>query len=177
MTTERKSAYAQAVVTLATAEDALDVVEDELLTVARVIDGHEDLRQRLTDIHLPVGIRLGFVESEVLQAAHPATRAALAMLITANRISEISAVAAQVADIAAASRDEQFAEVRVAVDLDDARRSALTAALERAVGHKLDVQFIVDASVVGGVRAQIGDTVIDGSVVRRLNDLRTRAGA
>lgn len=177
MTTDLTSAYAQAVVTVAAAEGVLDVVEDELLTVARVIDGHEDLRQRLTDIHLPVANRLGFVESEALQAAHSATRAALALLITADRISEISAVAAQVADIAAASRDEQFAEVRVAVDLDDTRRTALKAALERAVGHKLDVQFVVDASVVGGVRAQIGDTVIDGSVVRRLNELRTRAGA
>jgi F-type H+-transporting ATPase subunit delta len=35
----------------------------------------------------------------------------------------------------------------------------------------------VDPDVVGGVRARIGDTVIDGSLARRLQDVRTRIGA
>jgi F-type H+-transporting ATPase subunit delta len=32
----------------------------------------------------------------------------------------------------------------------------------------------VDPSVLGGVRVQIGDDVIDGSVASRLNDLRQK---
>jgi F-type H+-transporting ATPase subunit delta len=177
MTTDRTSAYAQAVVTLATADDALDVVEDELLTVARAVDGHEELRQRLTDLHLPVAQRLALVESDVLAAAHPTTRAVIAMLIAAGRMGEVTAIASEVARRAAASREQELAEVFVAVDLDDARRDALRAALERATGRKLDLKVVVDDSVVGGVRARIGDTVIDGSVLRRLTELRARVGA
>ncbi len=176
MTTDHHSAYAQAVVTLAGAENALDTVEDELLTVARAIDANDELRQRLTDAHLPVANRLAFVESEVLKAAHRATRAVLALLITADRAGDLTAIANEVARRAAESRDAELAEVHVAVELDDARRAALKAALEKATGRRLDVKFVVDESVVGGVRARIGDTVIDGSVLRRLDDLRTRAG-
>jgi F-type H+-transporting ATPase subunit delta len=174
--TDRTSAYAQAVVALADGEGALDVVEDELLAVARAVDGNEDLRQRLIDIHLPLAQRLTFVESSVLEAAHPATRSALAMLIAAERVGDLGAIAKQVAERAAASRDEELAEVVVAVQLDDKRRKALKNALERATDRKLDLKVIVDESVVGGVRARIGDTVIDGSVLRRLTDLRTRIG-
>lgn len=174
MTTERVLRYAEAVVALASGEGALDAVEDELLRVARAVDGSEELRQRLTDIHLPVAQRLTFVESDVLRAAHPATRSALAMLIAAERIGDVSAIAQEVANRAAATRDEQVAEVVVAQPLDDQRRSALKAALERATGERLDLKVVVDESIVGGVRARIGDTVIDGSLLRRLSDLRTR---
>ncbi len=177
MNTERTSQYAAAVVAIATAEDAVDAVEDELLTVARAIEGTDDLRQRLTDQHLPVGRRLSFIETDVLTAAHPATRSTLAMLIAADRVGELPAIADEVARRAAAAREEEVAEVRVAVPLDDARQAALKGALERATGRKLDLKVVVDESVVGGVRARIGDEVIDGSLLRRLSDLRARVGA
>lgn len=174
MTSERTNGYAEAVVALATAEDALDAVEDELLTVARAVESNEDLRRQLTDLHLPVGRRLTFVESEVLTAAHPATRSALAMVIAADRVRELTDIAELVSERAARARDEELAEVYVAVPLDDARRAALKQALERATGRTLDLKVYVDESVVGGVRAKIGDTVIDGSLASRLSDLRTR---
>ncbi len=177
MTTERHSAHARAVVMLAEADDALDAVTDELLTVARAVDANEELRQRLVDANLPLAARLAFVESDVLRVAHPTTRAVLAMLIAADRASELSRVAKEAAELAASSRDHDFAEVFVAVELDEARRQALKAALEQATGRTLDVQFVVDESVVGGVRARIGDTVIDGSVVRRLDELRAGVDA
>jgi F-type H+-transporting ATPase subunit delta len=177
MTTERTRHYAEAVVALATGEEALDTVEDELLTVARAIEGSEELRQRLTDIHLPVEQRLRLLESAVLRNAHPATRSAVAMLIAAERVGELSGIATQVAQRAAASRDEELAEVFVAVPLDEARTQALKTSLEQATGKRLDVKVYVDESIVGGVLAKIGDTVIDGTVSRRLTDLRARVGA
>ncbi len=174
MTNERTNGYAEAVVALATAEDALDTVENELLTVARAVDANDELRRQLTDIHLPVGRRLTFVESEVLTAAHPATRSALAMVIAADRVRDLTAIAEVVTARAAATRDAELAEVYVAVPLDDARKASLKEALERATGRKLDLKVYVDESVVGGVRAKIGDTVIDGSLASRLSDLKTR---
>ncbi len=177
MTNELTQGYAQAIVALATAEGALDAVEDELLTIARAVDGNDQLRETLTDRHLPVGQRLTFVDAEVLRAAHPATRASIAMLLAAERIGQVDAIATAVAERAAADRDEELAEVRVAVALDASRTAALKAALERATGRKLDVKVIVDDTVVGGVRARIGDTIIDGSLLRRLTDLRARVGS
>lgn len=173
--TPSTSAYAQAVVALARGEDALDTVEDELLTIARTVEGNDELRQRLTDAQLPVANRLAFVESAALQAAHPATRSALAMIIAADRGRELGDIAHAVATEAAAARNEELAEVYVAVPLDEPRKLALKQALERATGKQLDLKVYVDESVVGGVRAQIGDTVIDGSLARRLDDLKTRA--
>ena len=56
--------------------------------------------------------------------------------------------------------------------LDDRQRKDLAAALSKATGKKVQVKVLVDPSVVGGVFAKIGDTVIDGTVKRRLEQLK-----
>jgi F-type H+-transporting ATPase subunit delta len=63
-------------------------------------------------------------------------------------------------------------EVRTAIPLDDEQRRRLTEALERATGKKIELKVIVDPSVVGGIVARVGDTVIDGSIRHRLEQLR-----
>ncbi len=174
---DRTSGYADAVVALATAEDSLDVVETELHTIARAIDGNAELQERLTDTQIPVTQRLRFIESEVFTAAHPTTRAALAMLIAADRVLDLQPIVTKVSEAAATRRDRDLAEVFVAQALDDTQTEQLRRALEQATGKSLDLKVHVDPTVVGGVRARVGDTVIDGSLARRLQDVRTHIGA
>lgn len=171
---ERTGAYADAVVAIARGENALDTVERELLTIAQAVEDHRELRDTLTDVQTPVGARLRVVESEALGAASRATRAALAAIVAADRAGDLLDIARGVAERAAADRDRELAEVYVAEELSDQRRESLRRALERATGKELDLKVFVDESVIGGVRAKVGDTVIDGTVARRLADLRTR---
>jgi F-type H+-transporting ATPase subunit delta len=48
--------------------------------------------------------------------------------------------------------------------------------LSAATGKRVQVTVIVDPSVVGGVVTKIGDTVFDGSVKSRLDELREQWG-
>lgn len=168
--------YADAVVALAKAEGALEHVETELLTVSRAVDGNEELRSTLADPNKPVGMRLGFVETQVLASAHPITRAAMAMIIAAGRAGDLAAIATRVAEIASASRNRELAEVFVAKPISAEQRESLRKALEQSTGKSLDLQVVIDPSVIGGVRARVGDTVIDGSVAKRLDEVRARMG-
>jgi F-type H+-transporting ATPase subunit delta len=174
MSTGTAQAYAEAIHAIATAEGALDVVEAELSSIAEVVAGDPAVVQRLSDRQLPVEQRLKVLDGGVLATAHPATRAALAMLIGAERIGHLRDVASALSERSAADVGRAYAEVQVAHPLTDAQTAALQAALERATGSELAMRVTVDPSVVGGVRARIGDTVIDGSLARRLSQLRTR---
>lgn len=171
---DRTTAYAAAILEIGRAEGALDAVTDELRQLATAVRDNDELRDALTDPALPVGRRLTLLETEVLTAAATGTRAAMAMLLAADKVDDIGDVATEVARQAAAGKQRELAEVTVAVPLDDQRREALKTALERATGKQLELQVVVDPDVVGGVRAIVGDTVFDGSLANRLRDVKTR---
>ena len=48
----------------------------------------------------------------------------------------------------------------------------LQAGLSKTYGRELRINSVVDENVIGGIRVQVGDDVIDGSVASKLNDLR-----
>lgn len=177
MTTEATHGYVEAVLALADAHGVSEVVEIELRSFAELLSSSTELREKVIDERIPVGQRLTLVEANLLRAAHLVTRTAIAMLITAGAVSDVSVIAEAVTRRVAATRDEEVAEVTVAVALDQERTQALKAALESLTGRSLDVRITVDERVLGGVQARIGDTVIDGSLASRLNQLRTRVGA
>jgi F-type H+-transporting ATPase subunit delta len=163
--------YAEALFEIAKAEGSLETVEDELFKVARTIEGSDELRNTLGDASIPVERRIGIVQ-DVFRTAHPTTLALLSFVVSTGRTRELPAIIDRLVQRAAEERKEAVAEVRSAVELDDDQRRRLAAALGKATGKKVSLKVIVDPSVLGGLAVQIGDTVIDGSIRSRLNQLR-----
>ena len=64
------------------------------------------------------------------------------------------------------------AKVKAAFELGAAEIDEISAALEKRIGKKIVVEFEKDTSLLGGVFAQIGDFVLDGSVKRQLLNFR-----
>ena len=66
------------------------------------------------------------------------------------------------------------AAVTVAQEPTDKDRSSIAAQLSRALGREVVPHFAVNESILGGLVVRVGDTVLDGSVRRRLATLRSR---
>jgi F-type H+-transporting ATPase subunit delta len=169
---ERDDAYATAIVGIAKAEGVLDRVEEELFRVARTLEANEQLRSTLTDQALPVELRQGIVEDLLGSRAHPVTTSLVSFLVGLGRGKDLPKIIDAFVAQSATARNEEVAEIRVAQPIDDAQRERLAAALGTATGKSLTVKVVVDPSIMGGVVARIGDTVIDGSVRHRLAQLR-----
>jgi F-type H+-transporting ATPase subunit delta len=112
------------------------------------------------------------VEDLLGERAHPLTTALVSFVVGAGRARDLPAIIDKLVARAATERNREVAEVRSAVPLDDDQRQRLAEALGNATGKQLEVRVIVDESILGGIVAQVGDTVIDGSVRRRLEQLR-----
>ena len=99
----------------------------------------------------------------------------MCFVVGAGRGRELPAIVDRLVERAAEARQQAVAEVRSA-DAPRPRTSSsrLADALARATGKKVEVKVIVDPSVLGGIVAQVGDTVIDGTVRHRLDQLRER---
>ena len=169
---DRVDGYAAAILEVARAEGSLDAVSDELFQFALVLQRSDQLRQTLTDQSLPPDKRQAIVEDLLGPKASPLTVQLISFVVGAGRAGDLPEIIDRLVQRAAAERQHEVAEVRTAVDLDDEQRRRLTEALERATGKKIELKVIRDPTVIGGVVARVGDTVIDGTVRHRLEQLR-----
>ena len=169
---EHVGAYASALLAVAQSEDQLDHVEDELFRFARAFEANDDLRRTLTDAAIPVDRRQGIIEDLLGPRAHPLTGAMVSFIVGAGRARDFPAIADAVVARAAELRAQAVAEVRSAMPLDQDQQDRLAEALSRATGKRVTVKVIVDPSVLGGLVARVGDTVIDGSIRSRLDQMK-----
>jgi F-type H+-transporting ATPase subunit delta len=165
--------YAEAIFTVAKAEGALDRVEDELYRFARAFEDNADLGRQLSDQAIDIGTRLGIIDDLLGRKAHPQTISAVMYVVQAERSRQLPAIADAVVAKAASARRSVVAEVRSAIPLDDDQVQRLAAGLEKSTGRQVEVKVVVDPDVVGGLVVRLGDMVIDGTVARRLAELRT----
>ena len=66
------------------------------------------------------------------------------------------------------------AEISSAVELTSAQKKELAATLARVTGKKIEPKYSLDPALLGGAVVRIGDTIYDGSLRNRLNEMRAR---
>ena len=174
MSDARIQGYARALFEIARAEGTLDEVEDELFRFARSYESSEELRNALTDDQIPADKRQAIVEDLLGGKATSTTTQLVSMVVGSGRGRDLPAIVDQLVERAAGSKHLAVAEVRTAVALTGDQQDRLKAALENATGKSLNLKVVVDPSVLGGIVATIGDTVIDDTVRTRIDQLKSR---
>ena len=97
---------------------------------------------------------------------------AILLITDHGRASLLPRIAGVLTDLADERAGKLRAEITSATELTEPQVARLTAALEKLTGRKISLTHRVDASLVGGVVTRIGDTVYDGSVRTRIDELR-----
>jgi F-type H+-transporting ATPase subunit delta len=98
----------------------------------------------------------------------------LQALVRNRRQMLIPAIAHEYLDLVDRVEGRVHASVTVAREADDSDRQMIAQQLSRALGKDVVPHFHVDAGILGGLVVRVGDTVLDGSVRRRLATLRAR---
>jgi F-type H+-transporting ATPase subunit delta len=164
--------YAAGLLEVARAEGSIVRVSDELYRIARTLETSTELRLALSDLRLPLERKQGIVEDLLGGRVLPLTLNLVSFVVAAGRSSDLPAIADRLVEQAAAERDRAIAEVRTAFELDEDTVRRLAQSLSRATGKQVEVKTVVDPSLIGGLVARVGDTVIDGSLRHRFEGLR-----
>lgn len=101
-------------------------------------------------------------------AASPITLNFLRLLATNYRMAMLDQVVAAYRRISQARLGIVEVKISSAADLSEAERNALTARFRALTRHPVELEFRLDKNLLGGILAQIGSTVYDGSVRGRL---------
>lgn len=164
--------YAEGLFRLVQAEGDLDRVEDELYRFGKILETNHELKQVLSDKSVDRTQRVKVLEELLADRVSPHTLALLTFVVEQGRGRHLPQILEQVSELAAQARSSVVAEVRSAIPLDQAQREDLRVALEQATGKTIQLKVLVDPSLIGGIVAKVGDVVIDGSVRRRLEQLK-----
>jgi F-type H+-transporting ATPase subunit delta len=156
---------------LARSAAASTAIEKELFAFGAAVTSDAELE-------LAVGSKLGtpaakaaLVTTLLGGKASPQTVAIVSHLVQQPRGRRIAALLRGAADVVADEAGLAIATVTTAAPIGEKQLARLAASLGTG-GRELRINHVIDPSIVGGIRVQIGDEVIDGTVASRLNDLR-----
>ena len=174
MSDQRIDGYARALFEIARAEGSIDEVEDELFRFARSYESSDALRNALIDEQIPAAKRQAIIEDLLGGKATRTTVQLVSLVVGSGRSRELPAIIDKVVARASSAKQLEVAEVRSAVALTPDQETRLAAAITNATGKQVNLKVVVDPAVLGGLVATIGDTVIDGSVRTRIDQLKSR---
>jgi F-type H+-transporting ATPase subunit delta len=165
--------YARALFGLAVGAGRVEAWSESLLALKLAVEGSPELGDLLENPVHPREQRRAVLARLVELAALDAEVASLLHLLgDRNRLDQLG----RIVDVFRELADEQLGRLRArvtsAVPLDDQAARALAAQLSATTRKQVIVERTVDPELVGGVVAQVGSLVFDGSVRTQLEDLR-----
>jgi F-type H+-transporting ATPase subunit delta len=173
------------------AADMVDAIEELAVRAAAVAAPDADVEEELfrfsrlvaenPELELALGSRLGdaaakgaLVRTLIGGRVSGATALIAASLVQQPRDRRVRQLLSRATKVVADQRGRKVATVYAASPLSTAQIDRLAAALSQRYGTQVSLNTVVDPTVVGGLRVQIADDVIDASVSSRLADLRQR---
>ncbi|MFI6930665.1 F0F1 ATP synthase subunit delta [Streptomyces sp. NPDC050287] len=152
----------------------LDSVEDELFRFGRIVASNTELRAALTDRKANASAKGELLRSLLGGRAAATTERLVTRLVAAPRGRSLEAGLESLTKLAADRRNRMVAVVTSAVPLSDPQKQRLGAALAKLYGRTMHLNLDVDPAVLGGIRVQVGDEVINGSLADRIEDAGRR---
>jgi F-type H+-transporting ATPase subunit delta len=160
-------------------DKALEAALQDMSVFSKAVEESFDLKNSLLNPLITRAER-----SKVLEAVTRAMRVSapvkrfLEHLVERDRMGDIAEIAEAFAALADTRRNRVRASVQSASPLAPDAADRLKRALERTTGKSIDLELSVDPTLLGGVRAQVGSMVFDGSIraeLERLREALTRA--
>ncbi len=165
--------YSKALFNLAQAEKAIEQYGTELDGFNEVIKYLPDLGNALRNPLYPEAAKRNLSQKVATKLElSPIMNSFLNLLIEKKRIQHLPEIADYYHRLMDEYSNISRAKVKAAFKLGAAEIEEISAALEKKTGKKIVVEFEQDPSLLGGVFAQIGDFVLDGSVKRQLQNFK-----
>ena len=165
-----ESLAVEAVVASAELGGRLDDLEDDLFRFERLVAADTDLRDALSAHGGDENVKAALVEALLEGKASVETIRLVRQAAVSPRGRRFGRVLESYLAVAARHREQLTAVVTAAVSLTQDQRQRLVQALSAIYNGPVQINVVLDPAVVGGIRVQVGDEVVDGTILRRLQE-------
>lgn len=163
--------YAKAVLSLASDRKTIDAVNEDMKLIANTIAQSKDLSDALQSPVLSASVKKS-VLLEVFKQLDKTTLSLIDTLVANNRIDILEDVAVKYSQLFDQSKGIEVATVTTAIALTDALKQKVLAKAKELTGKDIEVQSIVDESILGGFILRIGDLQYNASIANQLSKLK-----
>jgi F-type H+-transporting ATPase subunit delta len=170
--------YANALADVALAQGAAEPVLKQLADFGGVYAESAELRNFLASPAVNRGAKHGVIEKLIARlGASKILRNFLFVIADRRRTHVLPEIIAAFQEVVRQRQGVAEAEISSAIELSAAQKADFASTLERLTGKRVAVKYSLEPGLLGGAVVRIGDTIYDGSVRHRLNELRARLAA
>ncbi len=164
--------YADALLALARKDGDPAAWGQMIRQVADVIDGDVTLRNFLDSPRVAGDVKSTVLSNALADRVPRNFLRFIQALVRNRRQTLIPFIADEYETLLDESLNVVHARVTVAKPVTDAERDSIAASLAKTVGQQIIPHVEVDPRILGGIIVRMGDTVMDGSVRRRLDTMK-----
>lgn len=174
MDTRVASRYAQSLFDVASKTQIVQSVSDDLTAIVSALDTDPRFKSFMSNPAFNRDTKLKLIESVFSDRVTALTMQLFRLLLEKRREGLIGAVAEEFEKLRRNASNTLFARVTSSAALDADQQKAIIAKLGTSSSQKVEATFEVDASLIGGVKVQLGDYVLDGTVRGTLDRLKDK---
>jgi F-type H+-transporting ATPase subunit delta len=148
----------------------LEALENDLFSFNQAVMSSHEVQRALSEPQASPAAKVSLAEKLVPRASEEA-KVLIGQAVTAPRGLKVTGLVGRFAELAAKRQQRWIATVSVTRPLTETQTSRLQAGLNSLYGRELKINMNVDPALIGGIRIQVGDEVVDASVLARLGEL------
>lgn len=163
--------YVQPLFEVAKEKEQLDRIGQDLADLDELLAASPELKGFLSDPSVERADKRGVLD-QIFAEASPYTRNYLRLVVDKNRTDILRQTNRLFKELVAADKGVNSGVVESAAPLKDDQLANIKAVLEKRFKTKLALEPRIVPELIGGLRIQVGNTLIDDSIRNRLNNLR-----
>jgi F-type H+-transporting ATPase subunit delta len=170
--------YANALADIAVAQGGAEAVLKQLNDFGALYADSPELRNVLSSPAVTRAAKHGVIEKITARMRAPKILHNFLFIIAdRQRMHALPEIVASFQEVIRQRQGIAEAEISSAAGLSATQKTEIKKTLERLTGKRVEPKYSIDPALLGGAVVRIGDTIYDGSLRNRLNDLRARLAA
>lgn len=166
--------YAEAFFSIAQDNNKIDEYQQELELIIKNIEEIENLKAYLGHLIIPAKEKKELISKIFADEVSPVVLNFLMIIIDKRREVYLGSIVEEYKELADISRNIAKADLISAQEVPANEVKALAEKLSTSTGKTVQIKQIIDPSLIGGVKIRIGDQIIDGTVAKKLEMLKTQ---
>ncbi len=163
--------YAKALLSLALSEKKADKVNDDMKLIANTISNNGELANVLSNSVIKTEVKKASLLA-IFPKLNKLTSGLFDLLISNKRIDILHDVAEKYSVLFDAHNGKETAQVTTAVPLTKDLENKVLAKVKQLTNKTVELESIVDESILGGFILRVGDKQFDASISNKLNKLK-----